>query len=95
MVMEYCGWKWALEELNVPILVGETGASLGWKATDPIEHEHEMTAWNNTLKIFNEWGIHCIAFWWREIGVFKLHNGPPNFSPTESGQTLIERLRRE
>jgi len=86
--MEWMGWKWAGETLNVPMLIGEIGASLGWENSNPVEHQHEMTAWNNTLAILNEWGIHYVAFWWRGSGVYRLLQYGESWvpPPTESGQ---------
>ncbi|MEM2507224.1 MAG: cellulase family glycosylhydrolase [Nitrososphaeria archaeon] len=91
VALEHMGIKWAVESLNVPLFIGEIGAAMDW---GPTEHQHEMTAWNNTLTILNDWGIHYTAFWWREIGTFRLHNGPPNFTPNEAGQILIEKIKR-
>lgn len=93
MAMEYMGFKWAGETLNVSLIVGEIGCDLGWKYSNPEEYQHEITAFNNTLTILEEWNIHYTAFWWRETGAFRLHNGPPNFVPTESGQILKEKLQ--
>ena len=80
---------WVNNTLNKPLFIGETGCDL---ALTGDELQRELMAWNNTLTIFNEWEIHYAAFWWREIGVFPLHHGPPNFNPTESGQILKEAL---
>lgn len=91
MALEYMGWKWAGDVLNVPLICGETGCALSW--TGELL-EHELIAWNNILSIFNEWDIHYTAFWWREIGQFRLHHGPPNFEPTESGQILLNMLKK-
>ncbi|MHA1833158.1 MAG: glycoside hydrolase family 5 protein, partial [Candidatus Baldrarchaeia archaeon] len=86
---EYMGFKWVGDTLNKPLLIGEVGCDLAF--TDE-EYVREIAAWNNTLSIFNEWGIHYVAFWWRDIGIYKLHNGPPNFIPTESGEILMAAL---
>ncbi|MEM2971687.1 MAG: cellulase family glycosylhydrolase [Candidatus Bathyarchaeia archaeon] len=91
MVMEAMGWKYAAEK--VPIICGEIGASLGWISSNPTEHQNEMTAFGNVLSIFEEWGIGYTAFWWRNAGVFGLHNGPPSFTPTDSGEILMEILK--
>jgi aryl-phospho-beta-D-glucosidase BglC (GH1 family) len=95
MAMEHMGWKWAGEELNVPVLIGEFGANLGWRASNPTEHQNEMTGWANTLAILNEWDIHYIAFWWRTAGVFRLleHGKPWVPPPEESGQILIDAIK--
>jgi len=85
---------WVGNTLNKPLFIGETGCDIAWSGT---ELEHELTAWNNTLSIFNEWGIHYTAFWWRNIGIFRLlKNGEPWIPPlTESGVTLINALKNE
>jgi len=90
MAMEYMGYRWAVEELNVPLIIGEIGGNLGWETSNPTEHQHEMIGFANTLKILNEWGIHYIAFWWRNIGVYRLleYGVPWVPPPTESGQIL-------
>ncbi|MEM4713398.1 MAG: cellulase family glycosylhydrolase [Candidatus Bathyarchaeia archaeon] len=80
---------WVGNTLNKPLFIGEMGCALTWTGD---ELQREITAWNNTLKILNEWGIHYAAFWWREIGTFPLHYGPPNFGPTISGQILKDAL---
>jgi hypothetical protein len=72
---------------------GEVGATLGYMNSNPTEHQHEMIAWNATLTLFNEWGIHYTAFWWRNGGPYRLHNGPPDFIPTETGQILKIKLK--
>jgi len=88
MCLEYMKYKWVGETLNVPLIVGEIGATLGWLGSDPTQHQYEMTAFGNVLDILNEWNIGFIGFWWRESGVYRLHNGPPNFNPTDTGQIL-------
>jgi len=86
MCMEYMGWKWAAEK--APLICGEVGGTLGWINSDPTQHQYEMEAFENVLSIFEEWDIGYIAYWWREIGVYRLHNGPPSFNPTDTGQIV-------
>jgi hypothetical protein len=76
--------NWVGETLNKPLLITETGCSIAWTGT---ELEHELTAWNNSLTIFNEWELGYIGHWWRNIGVFRLlENDQPWLPPpTESG----------
>jgi aryl-phospho-beta-D-glucosidase BglC (GH1 family) len=90
VALEHMGIKWAGETLNVPLIIGEIGADMDWSET---ELQHEMIAWNNTLTILNEWGVHYTAFWWREIGSFRLHSGSPDFTPNEAGRILISNIR--
>jgi len=86
--LEYEGLKWWNETINYPLIWGEFGMTMGWKNSDPTQHTYEMARFNNTLAVFHEYGLHYCAFWWREISVYRLHNGPPNFTPTDSGQIL-------
>jgi aryl-phospho-beta-D-glucosidase BglC (GH1 family) len=85
MAYEYMGFKWVGDTLNKPLFIGEVGCDLAF--TDE-EYVREIAAWNNTLSLFNEWGLSYTAFWWRSTGVFRLHTGAPNFSPNEAGQIL-------
>lgn len=80
---------WVGDVLDKPLFIGETGCDLTWTND---ELQRELIAWNNTLTIFNEWKLHYVAFWWREIGTFPLHYGSPNFTPTSSGQILKDKL---
>ncbi len=73
---------WVLNTLNKPLFVTETGYNV---EKTGAEANYENIAFDNTLKIFNEWGINYIVHWWREIGIFRLHTGAPNFSPTAGG----------
>jgi hypothetical protein len=72
-----------------PLLIGEIGADMAFTGE---ELEHELIAWNNSLTLFEQMGIHYTAFWWRESGVYRLHNGPSNFIPNEAGQILKSQL---
>lgn len=91
VAFEHMGLKWVGDTLNKPLLIGEFGADLG-RTGD--EYQREITAWQSVLGIFDEWGLHYQAFWWRNMGIFGLLSGgepwvPP---PTESGQILISAL---
>ncbi len=88
---EYMGFKWVGDTLNKPLFIGEVGCDIAF--TDE-EYVREIAAWNNTLNIFNEWGISYAAFWWRNIGVFRLlkYGEPWVPPPTESGQILIDNI---
>jgi hypothetical protein len=92
---EYEGLKWVGESVNKPLIIGECGANLGWKDSNPDEYQKEIIAWNNTLAIFNEWGLHYQAFWWRNIGIYRLlEQGQPWVPPpTESGEILIKAIK--
>ena len=82
---EYIGLDWAQETMNVPLFIGECGCDLAFTGE---EYTRELAAWNNTLSLFDEWEIHYTAFWWRNTGIFRLHTGAPNFTPTDGGQIL-------
>ncbi len=73
---------WVLNTLNKPLFVTEIGCDV---AQSGPEASYETTAFANALKIFNEWGINYIIHWWRDIGIFSLNSGPPNFTPTAGG----------
>jgi len=87
--LEYEGIKWAQETMNAPLLIGEVGCDLAFTGE---EYTRELAAWNNTLSLFHEWKLHYCAFWWRNTGVFRLHTGTPNFTPTTSGEVLKNHL---
>lgn len=85
MAMEYMGYKWAVEELNVPLVVGEHGCDLAFTGE---KLEHELIAFHNDLQIFSEWEIGYLAFCWREVGIYRLLTSATTFTPTESGEIL-------
>ena len=85
---------WVGDTLNKPLFIGETGCDLAFTG---VELEHELEAWNNTLAIFNEWGLHYAPFWWRNIGVFRLlkHGEPWIPPPSAGGEILINALQSQ
>jgi hypothetical protein len=74
---------------SYPLIIGEIGADLAYTGD---ELQHELTAFDNCFKLFDEMGIHYTAFWWRNIGVFRLNDGSPNFNPNAAGQILKTHL---
>ncbi|MEM2144293.1 MAG: cellulase family glycosylhydrolase [Candidatus Jordarchaeaceae archaeon] len=74
---------------NYPLLIGEIGPNM---ALTGIQLQQDLEALDNHFKLFNEMGIHYAAFWWRDIGIHRLHDGPPNFVPNAAGQILKNRL---
>lgn len=83
---QYEKLDWVGNNLSKPLIIGELGCNLYWTGS---ELQHEIVAWNNTLTILNEWGLHYTAFWWRNIGEFRLlDTGPWVPPPTTSGQIL-------
>jgi hypothetical protein len=73
---------WVMNTMNKPLFVTETGFNVDKSGS---ELNYEKIGFDNTLKIFHEWGIHYIVHWFREIGIFRLHTGAPNFNPSEGG----------
>ncbi len=71
-----------------PLIVDEVGCNN--YATDP---QNEVAFFDNALTLLEEHGISYCGFWWREINIFPLHHGPPDFVPTPAGQVLREHLR--
>jgi hypothetical protein len=80
---------WVLNTLNKPVFVTECGANMDQGGA---EANYERQGLANELKIFEEWGIHYIVHWFREIGIFRLHTGAPNFAPTAGGQIVKDAL---
>jgi hypothetical protein len=81
-----------LNTLNKPMFVTETGANMDKSGA---EANYEQQALANELKIFNEWGINWVVHWFREIGIFRLHTGAPNFTPTAGGQITQQYLKEQ
>jgi len=94
LAFQYMKLDWVVETFNKPLIVGEIGADLAYTGE---ELERELIAFNNCLTIFKEWGIHYAAFWWRDIGIFRLlkYGEPWVPPPTESGQILINALKSQ
>lgn len=87
--LEYEGLKWWNETVNYPLHWGEFGLRMGWKDSGNIDaHNKEVERFTNQLTVFHEYGLHYECFWWRNIGIYRLHSGPPNFTPTDGGQIL-------
>jgi hypothetical protein len=81
--LQYTKVDWVLNTVNAPVFVTETGFNNDRSGN---EANYEAIAYENLLKIFHEWGIHYIVHWFREIGIYRLHTGAPNFTPTRGGQ---------
>jgi sugar phosphate isomerase/epimerase len=86
------GIDYILNTLNKPIFVTECGANMDLSGA---EANYEQQALANELKIFNEWGINWIVHWFREIGIFRLHTGAPNFTPTAGGTITQQYLQEQ
>ncbi|MCL1977662.1 MAG: hypothetical protein FWG55_06145, partial [Candidatus Bathyarchaeota archaeon] len=83
---------YVLNTLNKPIFITECGANVERTGQESI---YELQAFENELKIFNEWGINWIVHWFRDIGIFRLHNGAPNYTPTKGGQITQQYLKEQ
>jgi hypothetical protein len=83
---------YVLNTLNKPMFVTECGANMDKSGA---EANYEQQALANELKIFNEWGMNWIVHWFREIGIFRLHTGAPNFTPTAGGQVTQQYLKEQ
>lgn len=83
--LQYMGY-YAVAAIH-PLFVGEIGCS-----TTASDLNNELAFFDNALQLFDEHGISYNSFWWREIGVWAEHNGPPNFTPNSVGQILRTHL---
>ncbi|UCE95810.1 MAG: hypothetical protein JSV51_08910 [Candidatus Bathyarchaeota archaeon] len=90
------GLTYAATEIDYPLLIGEIGAN---DESTGEEWVQEKIWYNNTLSLYNEWGLSYIGWMWaspRESGrVFTLWADgdwiPP---PSEEGLILIDAIRR-
>jgi hypothetical protein len=72
-----------------PVIIGEVGCDVAWGGTDLTSEE---TSFDNKLSLLDSHEIGYAAFWWRGIGIYSLHNGPPDFIPNRAGQILIKNI---
>jgi hypothetical protein len=86
------GIDYVLNTLDKPMFVTECGANMDKSGA---EANYEQQGLANELKIFNEWGINWIVHWFREIGIFRLHTGAPNFAPTTGGTVTQQYLKAQ
>jgi len=93
--LQYCLVDYVLNNLSKPVICGEIGANM-WHTGEELQRE---LAWlNNTLTIFNEWGVAYLYYSWA-IPVHMRHgclsNGyvwcPP---PNEAGTVLINNINK-
>jgi hypothetical protein len=76
---------WVMNIMHHPMFVTEFGFNT---ALTGNEANYEKTALANEMKIFNTWGVNYIVHWWREVGIFSLQSGAPNFNPTAGGSIV-------
>jgi hypothetical protein len=89
---QYEKLDWVMNTMHHPLFVTELGFNedLGGN-----ELNYEKTAVANELNIFNSWGVNYIIHWWREIGIFRLTTGAPNFNPTTGGAIVKSILSQQ
>jgi hypothetical protein len=68
-----------------PFLIGEIGCDVAFSGNDLVD---EYQAFTNQLSLLYQSNISYCSFWWRGMGVYALHNGPPNFVPNQAGTIL-------
>lgn len=88
LAMEIQKIDWVVNTLNKSFMVAEVGANL-WHSGQELNEE--LKAFENCLKIWNEWGISYLPLWWRIEGPWALLQDdvyiPP---PSETGQIFID-----
>jgi len=93
LALEYCLVDYVLNNLSKPVLCGEIGANMWW--TDE-ELEYELAYFNNSLTIYNEWGISYIVWVWTIPAHMRhglLQNGYPWLPPPgRNGEILINKI---
>lgn len=90
---QMCKVDYVLNNLSKPVYVGEIGANMWNTGT---ELENELAFFNNSLAIFNEWGLSYTAWTWRDTatgirhGVLQNTNYIP--APNRGGAVLIKNI---
>jgi len=90
---QLCLVDYVLNNLSKPVMCGEIGANM-WETGEELGRE---LAWlNNTLMIFNEWGINYLYYSWTIPAHMRhgcLSNGYPWLPPpNEAGKVFINSL---
>lgn len=89
LALQTCLVDYVLNTLNKPVICGEIGANM-WESSEGLTQE--LAYFNNSLTIYNEWGLSYIAWVWTVTAHMKhglLQNAlwlPP---PNTAGETLI------
>jgi len=85
--------NWVGETMNKSLIIGEIGCNL-WYGEGTVEQEAELTAFENALSIFNEWGVHYAVWeWWAGVRCALISNPWASpIKPTASGQILINAI---
>jgi hypothetical protein len=87
----YCLLNYVLNTLNKPVICGEIGPNM-WATGEELQYELEF--YNNSLAIFNEWGVHYTAFWWWPTWRYAHLIPGPNYQPNQAGQILKSMVSR-
>ena len=77
--------NYAANELKVPIVIGEIGATSA---------EREMEYFENSFDIFNKWDIGYLAWWWRPDGIFSLIDSRTSRMPNTVGNILMDGIAK-
>jgi len=72
-----------------PLIIGEIGCDLAYTGD---ELTHELSAFDTCMTLFDQMGISYTPFWWRDIGIFRLHGGAPHFTANAAGNILVAHL---
>lgn len=82
-----------------PVIIGEIGCDIdlvldpSWGRTDP-DLQHELSAFDSALSVFNGWGLHWCSWWWHGDTHNREHSGYPDYTPNEAGEIVIARLNQ-
>ncbi len=78
--------------LYYPVYIGEIGCDISKTGTGL---EEEFEAFNNTLRVFSEWGISYTVFTWKSTGMFAIFETQPWLPPlNEAGQILVNATKQ-
>lgn len=90
---QYILLEYVVRNLSKPLIIGEIGANMWW--TDE-ELERELAYFNNSLTIYNEWGLNYVAWVWTVPAHMRhglLQNGYPWLPPAgKNGEILINKI---
>jgi hypothetical protein len=92
--LQYSWVDYILNTMNKPILVGEIGASM-WESGEGLDQE--LAYFNNSLTIYNEWGMSYIGWVW-DVPAHMQHGLLQNDAswlppPNEAGEILIDKMQ--
>jgi aryl-phospho-beta-D-glucosidase BglC (GH1 family) len=76
---------YVLNTLHKPVIIGEIGPNM-WD--EGVELERSLAFYNNSLTIFNEWGLNYAIFWWWRTGRYPHLTAEENYQPNVAGDIL-------